>query len=102
MADIEDPGQVRKRYGPVFDELLALLAAADPIRICDEHNPDEYEPETTRILPLLAACESIDAVRTVVYRCFVDLFDVDLAGPPDRYDLLARDISSRIVPRLRP
>jgi hypothetical protein len=70
------------------------LFSHDPIGINfgDTDNPDEYEPETGTILPRLAACTSSDEVLQVVHQEFVRWFDLDTAGPPERYAQVALDL----------
>ena len=83
---------IRARFGPLFDEVAALLFRADPVGVNFETNTDEYEPEVGTILPRLEGCTSSSDVVRVVHEEFVRWFGVDTAGPLSRYERLATDL----------
>ena len=84
--------QLRAEYGEMFGSLAALLFRYDPAGINFEINPDEYEYEAGKILPLLRACESAADVRRVVHQQFVGSFCAVTAGQPENYEELASEI----------
>jgi hypothetical protein len=85
-------GRLKAEYGKLFDAVAEILWRHDPIRICDEANPDEYEPEVETILPRLKTCRSAADVLTVVYQEFARWFGADTAGPEDVYREAAEEI----------
>jgi hypothetical protein len=87
---------LRREYGDLYDRMSQLLFSWDPIGINFEDNTDEYEPEVDTILPRLRACVSAEDVQRVVYEEFCQWFDVDLAGPLERYEQIGRDIWAEI------
>jgi hypothetical protein len=76
MDSRQQRAEVRKLYGDLFDEVAAVLFAADPIGINFGSNIDEYEPEVGTILPRLHECRSANDVQTVVHEEFVRWFDL--------------------------
>ena len=54
--------RMKRAYGPLFDEVSAILFEADPVRINFGNNfgnnTDEYDPETGTILPRLRICDA--------------------------------------------
>ena len=83
---------VRKKYGPLFNDILKLLYESDPVGINYADNPDEYEPEVGTILPRLHAARSCDDAHTIVYEEFLRWFDAETAGPKDAYASIAGQI----------
>jgi len=89
---LEERKQLKAQYCGLFDDIAALLFRHDPIGINFESNTDEYEPEVGTILPRLQNCQSPDDVRQVVHEEFVRWFEVDTAGPQERYEAIAQEI----------
>jgi hypothetical protein len=77
------------------DWLEALLFEADPIGINFEDNSDEYRPEAETIQLRRAEASSVADVRRIIHEEFVRWFDEQLAGPPERYEQLARRVWER-------
>jgi hypothetical protein len=85
--------QLRVHYGLLFDSVAALLFRHDPIGIAfDNENVDEYEPEAGTILPRLRSCESSADALSVIHEEFVRWFDIETAGPIERYTEMASEI----------
>jgi hypothetical protein len=90
---LQERRQLKEQYGALFDSIAALLFRHDPIGIAFEnHNTDEYEPEVGTILPRLRKCESQTAALHAIHEEFVRWFDVDIAGPEERYSEIASEI----------
>ncbi|MGJ7441172.1 hypothetical protein [Aquipuribacter sp. MA13-6] len=72
----------------------ALLHRHDPIGLTARGASDleEYQPEARTIVARLDGARSTADVRTVVHQEFVHWFDPDTAGPPARYELIAREL----------
>ncbi|MBN2577468.1 MAG: CCA tRNA nucleotidyltransferase [Pirellulales bacterium] len=77
--------ELKHLYGSLYDQVAAVLFTSDPIGINFEHNTDEYEPETSTILPQLPDCRSEEDVQRLLHREFVKWFDEEIAGPPEIY-----------------
>ena len=84
--------KIKRQYGALFDEVSALLFAADPIGVNFEENTDEYDPEAGTIIPRLRSCDGPEAVCTVVFEEFIRWFTAEIAGPREHY----LDVSTRI------
>lgn len=78
--------------------LEQVLFDADPIGLDFEENADEYRPEAEMILLRLGTPLSKNEVRTLVHSVFVDWFDPQMAGPPERYEGVAQTIWHRYGP----
>lgn len=78
--------------------LEAVLFKADPIGLDFEDNTDEYRSEAQTILLRLHEAVSKDDVRKLVHEEFVSWFDDRMAGPPERYEQIARTIWLRFDP----
>lgn len=87
---------LRDEYKGLYDRLAAILFEEDPIGINFEDNTDEYEQEVGSILPRLKSCRSAQDVQTVVHEEFVRWFEVETAGPVERYRKVASRIWSEI------
>jgi hypothetical protein len=88
----EARSRLRQEYGQLFDSISALLFRHDPIGINFEENTDEYDLEAETILPRLRTCTSeLDVLRTV-HEEFVRWFDVQTAGPREKYAEIAAGI----------
>lgn len=72
--------------------MAALLFRHDPIGLDFGHNTDEYEPEAESIAARLSEARTEHDLRRVVHEEFVRWFDAELAGPPERFDAIAREI----------
>lgn len=72
--------------------VAALLFDADLIGINFSDNTGEYEPETGTILPRLVDAKTVDDVQTIVHEEFCRWFDVEDAGPLEKY----REVSVKI------
>jgi hypothetical protein len=83
---------LKKMYGVVYDKISEVLFRSDPIGINFGHNTDEYEPETSTILPQLSKCHSPEDVQRLSHQEFVKWFGEDIAGPPEKYAQLAHQI----------
>ncbi|MDN4471845.1 hypothetical protein [Demequina zhanjiangensis] len=78
------------------EELVArveeLLFRHDPIGINFEENTDEYRAEAQTIVMRLPEAADVDDLRRIVHEEFVRWFDAQVAGPPERYAAIAREI----------
>jgi hypothetical protein len=70
----------------------ALLFYEDPIGINFDTNTDEYRPEAQTIVIRLPEATSPDDVQRVVHEEFVRWFDRQIAGPVERYRIVAESI----------
>lgn len=84
--------KLKAKYGELFDAVSEILFRHDPIGINFEHNTDEYEAEVGTILPRLDNCDSISNARKMIHQEFVRWFDLDTAGPEDRYEELTQEV----------
>jgi hypothetical protein len=73
----------------LYNTVTTLLFEADPMGINFGDNADEYDPETSSILPRLASAKTADDIQTIVHEEFCRWFDPEGAGSRDRY----RDVS---------
>jgi hypothetical protein len=92
--------ELRERCRVAYDGLSKILFTEDPVGINFEENTDEYEPEVGTIIPRLGDCRSVDDVRRIVHEEFVKWFDVATAGPPEKYQTVAKRIWEEVVPGL--
>lgn len=79
-------------YKELLGEISSILFRHDPIGINFDDNPDEYDPEAGTIIPRLTSGASIEEVISIVHEEFVRWFDLDIAGPKDKYSKLAAEI----------
>ena len=90
-ADIqEEQRRLKKEFGNLYDDVLALLFRYDPIGINFEDNVDEYSPEVGTILPRLKECRGEDDVRRIVHEEFTRWFGE--AGTPEKYSDIGPEI----------
>jgi len=76
----------RREYRPLRKAVAAIIAKVDPINLLALGAPgDEYDPEVTAILPLLASARTADEVCTIVRAEFARRFGDEVAGPHERY-----------------
>jgi hypothetical protein len=83
---------VKAEFGPLFQEVSAILFRHDPMHINAGYNSDEYEPEVGTLLPRLKACRSVRDVQKVVYEECVRWFGIP--GEPEKYRLPSQEIWS--------
>lgn len=76
----------------MFDAISEILFRHDPIGINFEFNTDEYESESSTILPRLRDCHSPNELVAIVHEEFVHWFDPDIAGPKEKYEKIADEI----------
>ncbi len=62
----ERTARLKREYGWLYDEALAILFQHDPIGINFETNTDEYAPEAATILPRLAYADSATDLAEIV------------------------------------
>jgi len=79
-------------YKGLFSEISALLFRHDPIGIKFDDNTDEYDAEAGTILPRLRRDVSIEELTTIVHEEFVRWFDPEIAGPREKYSVIAAEI----------
>lgn len=87
-----DREQLRAEYGPLFDEVAAILFEVDPMGINYQENADEYEFEAGLILPRLRTCESSTDVRWVIHEEFSRWFGSAAPSPESKYETAAERI----------
>ncbi len=92
--------ELTQRYGIAYERVSNILFTEDPIAINFDENTGEYEPEVGTILPRLRDSRSVDDVRRIVHEEFVAWFDVVIAGPPEKYQTVAKRIWEEVVPGL--
>jgi hypothetical protein len=88
--------EIRRRFGTLYDFLLALLFEVDPAGINFETNTDEYEPEVDTILPRLEGNQTVDDLQRLIHEEFVRWFAVERAGPPTKYSSIARRLYAEL------
>jgi hypothetical protein len=94
--------ELKRAYGAAYTQLSAILFHEDPIGINFEDNTDEYEPEVDTILPRLRHVHSVDDVSAIIHEEFVKWFEASVAGPPEKYHVVAERVWREVVPLLRP
>jgi hypothetical protein len=104
MTEAEDKRRQRKelkqRYAVAYERVSDILFTGRPVAINFEDNTDEYTPDVDTILPRLRDCRSADDVRRIVHEELVKWFDVVTAGPPEKYQTVAKRIWEEVVPGL--
>jgi hypothetical protein len=81
---------IRAEFGPLFEELSAILFRLDPMRVNAGFNTDEYDPEVGTILPRLKQCRSARDVQKAVYEEFEQWFGIP--GEPEKYRQPSQEI----------
>ena len=81
---------VKAKFGPLFDEISAILFRHDPMRVNFGSNTDEYDPEVGTILPRLKDCRSVRDVQKVVYEECGRWFAIP--GDKEKYRLPSQEI----------
>jgi len=94
--------ELKRAYGAAYARLSDILFREDPIGINFDENTDEYEPEVDTILPRLRDAHSEEDVRGIVHEEFVKWFEASIAGPPEKYYVVAELVWMEVVPLLRP
>jgi len=90
---LDERRQLRQQFGDLFDLIAQLLFRFDPIGINNGFNTDEYELETSYILPQLNRCHSADDVQHMVYDVVLASFaGVENAGQESQYIQIAEEI----------
>lgn len=87
-----DKAKHKAGYKAFYAKVSALFCRYDPIGICGEDNPDEYDLEVDTVLPRLKTCLNAEDVRDVLHEEFVRWFDADIAGPQERYAPIAEEL----------
>jgi hypothetical protein len=84
----------RARYGPFYDEALAILCRHDPMGWAVlSGNQTEYELELAGILSRLDEVSSLDEFTRMVHDEFIWWYGTEhTAGPFERYEGLALEI----------
>jgi hypothetical protein len=77
---------LKRTYGPLFDEVSAALYAADPVGVNTGGNVGEYDREAGTILPRLENAHSADNVQVLVHDAFCHAFGGAKAGDIGRYE----------------
>ncbi len=93
--------ELKHQYGAAYERLNEILFFEDPIGINFEHNTDEYEPEVGTILHRLGDSRSVDDVARIVNEEFVKWFDSSIAGPPEKYQVIAERVWDEVIPLLK-
>jgi hypothetical protein len=83
---------VKAEFGPLFQEVSAILFHYDPMHVNAGFNTDEYNPEVGTILPRLKECRSAQEVREVVYEECARWFGI--AGEQEKYRAPSQEIWS--------
>lgn len=84
--------QPERDRGDLVARLEELLFRHDPTSLDFGNNTDEYRSEADTIAARLPEATTELDVRRIVHEEFVHWFDPDIAGPPERYDDIAREI----------
>ena len=69
-----------------------LLFRHDPIGINFEENTDEYRAEAQTIVMRLPEAAGVDDLRRITHEEFARWFSAQIAGPPERYAVIALEI----------
>ncbi len=87
--------RLRAENRQLFDEILHILFRHDPIGICypsRRNSAEVYKSEVGTILPRLKEAHSVEDVRKILHEEFVFWFSPHLAGPEEKYQLIAVDV----------
>jgi len=99
--EIRRRDELKHQYRAAYQKMTSILFVEDPIGINFEDNTDEYELEVSTILPRLRSCRSVEDVQRVVHEEFVRWFDAGTAGPPEKYQGIAKRIWEEVIPGLQ-
>jgi hypothetical protein len=89
---VQERRKLKTEYGALFDAVTELLFRHDPAGINFEINPEEYQYETSKILPRLRDCQSAADVCRVIHEELAGSFDAVTAGPIERHSQTASEI----------
>lgn len=90
--DRADRAKLKHEYGKFFDEVVEILARADPLALVRGGAPrDEYQPEARTTLPRLRTCSSARDVRDVIDDEFARWFG-EYYRSPSGYRVAASEI----------
>jgi hypothetical protein len=83
--------------GKVKKNLRAIVKQAidqtDPIRLLSMGCPDdEYDPEIDEVLAYVTEYADQVSLGERIHQTFVEMFDEQIAGPPEVYHRIARQI----------
>lgn len=79
---------------PFERTISSILCRHDPIRICHGEILDEYDSEARAIVQRLTATDTVDSIAEKTHSVFMEWFDADTAGSPERYKSIAVDIAA--------
>jgi|SRR5712691_136616 len=88
----EERRRMKEEYGALYEKVEALLFRHDPMGINFEENTDEYELETSLILPRLRTCGSAAEVTRTVHQVFMDCFGAVEARAERQYAEIGAEI----------
>jgi hypothetical protein len=73
--------KIKEQYGFLYEQVAEILCRYDPAYLT-RHGapPDEYEGETSRILPQLKNAKSVSEVRKIIYDVFDQSFNYGYSG----------------------
>ncbi len=87
LLSIERLGQ---EHGALALDLLRIASEEDPIDLVGSGAPPtEYAHEVREVMRRLQSVRSVHELASLLHGVFVEMFDKDLAGPPDRYTRMA-------------
>jgi hypothetical protein len=75
-----------------YEPIAEILIKYDPIGVYTEGNKDEYDSEAKIIIGRVNEGLSINEIRDIVHSEFIESFDENIAGEPDKYIAIAEDI----------
>ena len=85
----------KQAYQRLYEVVRQSLNRHDPIGLTEMGVPrDEYDLETSRILPGLKKAQEHADVVLLVYNTFSDMFGTETAGAPEQYHAAAAEIWS--------
>jgi hypothetical protein len=84
--------RMKEEYGALYGNVEALLFRHDPVGINYEENKDEYELETSLLLPRLRNCGSSADVTRMIHQVFMECFSPVSAGPEQHYESIGAEI----------
>jgi hypothetical protein len=95
VSDMEARMRALTPMADIVGRVSAALLRADPIGIAADADPDEYDSEAETIVMRLADRRrpaSVGEVHEIVHEEFVRWFGNELAGPRDRYEVVAFEV----------
>jgi hypothetical protein len=88
----EERRRAKEQYAILYEKVVALLFRHDPMGINFEENTDEYQMETSLILPRLRACSSAAEVTRMVHQIFMECFGAIEARTERQYQPIGAEI----------